>query len=343
MKHLLSFVILTVTFMSFSQSKVTFNGTITNPNNENVFVFKTITENGQEKKKTISTVKLDKNGSFQMTFEVETLSEMFFNDGNESTTFLIQPGDELFLTLNTKMFDETIEYYGKGAEKNNAIKNMALMTESVTNQVYGFDADTDTNEVFTYIDSEISKLIDLTKDYQSIEGFKAYGDQLIAGFEKSRLNLRKSFIENLEMMQAFQKLAGSDGIDIKGIDLKGLEISLSQFKGKVIVIDFWAPWCAPCRAEMPAYKELENKYEEEVIFISLGVYSEEKPWKKMATDLGFKHNIFVNKDEYSQFDDWMVNYIPRYVVLDKDFKVVDVNAPRPSTGELEKMILELLN
>jgi len=341
MKYLLSFVILTVTYLSFSQTKVTFNGRITHPNNESVSIFRTIKVDGKNKKETISTAKLDEKGSFQMTFEVETLSEMIFNDGNESTTFLIQPGDELFLTLNTKMFDETIEYYGKGAEKNNAIKNMALMAEYVTDRVFEFNTDADTNEVFTYIDFEMSNLIDLAKDYQSIEGFQAYGDQLIEGFEKSKTDLRKSFIENLEMMKAFQKLVGSDGIDIKGVDLNGEEISLSQFKGKVIVIDFWAPWCAPCRAEMPAYKELEDKYGEEIIFISLGVYSEKKSWKKMAIDLDFKHNIFVNKEGYSQFDDWMVNYIPRYVVLDKEFKIVDADAPRPSSGELEKLILEL--
>ena len=340
MKYLLSLVILTVTFLTFSQSTVTFNGTITNPNNEKVFIFQTITENGHKEKKTISSAKLDKNGSFQMTFEVKELSEMTFNDGNESTTFLIQPGDELFLTLNTKMFDETIAYYGKGAEKNNAIKNMALMTESVTERVYEFDTDIDTNEVFTYIDYEMSNLIDLTKDYQSIEGFQAYGEQLIQSYDEARINLRTAFRENLAMMQIFQQLSGTEGIDIKGIDLNGEEISLAQFKGKIIVIDFWAPWCAPCRAEMPAYKELEEKYGTEVNFISIGVYSEKKPWIKMATQLGFEHNIFVNKEGNSQFDSWRVDYIPRYIVIGKDFKVIDADAPRPSSGELEKMISE---
>ena len=43
------------------------------------------------------------------------------------------------------------------------------------------------------------------------------------------------------------------------------------------------------------------------------------------------------KDSQSQFSDWMVNYIPRYIVIGKDFKVLDPDAPRPSSGEMETL------
>ena len=43
-------------------------------------------------------------------------------------------------------------------------------------------------------------------------------------------------------------------------DLDGNEVSSDQFKGKVVVLDFWATWCGPCRQEIPGYVELQKKY-----------------------------------------------------------------------------------
>ncbi len=43
-------------------------------------------------------------------------------------------------------------------------------------------------------------------------------------------------------------------------DVHGKTIKSDQFKGKVLVVDFWATWCGPCRSEIPGYVELEKKY-----------------------------------------------------------------------------------
>jgi thiol-disulfide isomerase/thioredoxin len=59
--------------------------------------------------------------------------------------------------------------------------------------------------------------------------------------------------------------------DFKVKDLEGKEISLQAFKGKVILLNFWASWCGPCRAEIPGLIDLQNKYKERVQIIGLVV------------------------------------------------------------------------
>lgn len=341
MKYLLSNFAIVFSMLSFAQTNVTLKGKITNPTGENVSVYQVVEKDGRGVKKDIDETELSTDGEFELKFSVEEQVNIFFSDGNESTQLLVQPGDELVLTLNTKMFDETIEYAGKGSEKNNAVKNIALMLENIINHVYEFESDTDTIEVYSYIDNAMEGLIGIVKDYQNIKDFKSHGDDLIKELEATNTGLKHEYLANLEMMLFISELIGTAGINIKGIDLEGNEVNLADYKGKLIVIDFWAPWCAPCRAEMPAFSELEAKYGEEVNFISLAVYSKEKNWEKMATDLGFKNNIFVAEEDYSQFDSWQVQYIPRYVILDKDFNVIDADAPRPSSGKMETMILKL--
>jgi thiol-disulfide isomerase/thioredoxin len=59
-------------------------------------------------------------------------------------------------------------------------------------------------------------------------------------------------------------------------DLNGQELSLSRFRGKVILLDFWATWCVPCRAEIPRLVELQNQYRERGLQI-IGISMDDSP------------------------------------------------------------------
>ncbi|MBL8137896.1 MAG: TlpA family protein disulfide reductase [Acidobacteria bacterium] len=53
--------------------------------------------------------------------------------------------------------------------------------------------------------------------------------------------------------------------------LDGKKVSLSQFKGKVVLLNFWATWCGPCKAEIPGFVELQQQYKNDLVILGLSV------------------------------------------------------------------------
>jgi hypothetical protein len=87
---------------------------------------------------------------------------------------------------------------------------------------------------------------------------------------------------------------------------------------------------------VPSLKKLEEKYGADINFVSVALFCKKEDWEKMATGFDLKHNMFLDKNEEEKIKKYDIKFIPRYIVLDKDLKVIDANAPRPSSGELQK-------
>jgi len=123
------------------------------------------------------------------------------------------------------------------------------------------------------------------------------------------------------------------------------EYNLEDFKGKLVYIDCWAQWCAPCKREIPFLLELEKKYaKKDIVFIKLSLDSDIDAWKKYIKENNLEENAFILKDNFkSKFaESYMITGIPKFILLDKDLKIVDANAKRPSNKELIEDIDKLL-
>lgn len=126
-------------------------------------------------------------------------------------------------------------------------------------------------------------------------------------------------------------------------DTSGKNISLESLKGKLVYVDVWATWCGPCKAQIPFLKQLEEKYrEEDIAFVSLSIdqLKNISKWKDMIVDKQLEGiQIIADKAWRSKFvTDYVIEGIPRFILIDKDGNLMDPMAPRPAIyveGEMQ--------
>ncbi|WP_140939234.1 TlpA family protein disulfide reductase [Sphingobacterium lumbrici] len=123
-------------------------------------------------------------------------------------------------------------------------------------------------------------------------------------------------------------------------------VSLADFKGKIVLLDVWATWCAPCKAEIPHLKALEKKYEgKEIVFLSVSVDEAKgkQDWLNMlqSQQLGGVQ-LYAGSFKNPLTDFYKITTIPRFMIFDPQGKIVSTNAPRPSDPKLKQVLDEQL-
>ena len=122
--------------------------------------------------------------------------------------------------------------------------------------------------------------------------------------------------------------------------------SLDDLKGKYTYIDVWATWCGPCIAEIPSLKKVEEQFHgKNIQFLSLSIddAKDHDKWVKMVTDdeLGGIQLLGDNAWETQFVQDYLINGIPHFILLDPELNIVKYNAPRPSNPKLIELFVEL--
>jgi thiol-disulfide isomerase/thioredoxin len=129
-------------------------------------------------------------------------------------------------------------------------------------------------------------------------------------------------------------------------NFKGGKTSLESLKGKYVYIDVWATWCGPCREEIPHLQKLEEDYKgKNIEFVSISVDQKKDydKWHKMIEEKSLRgQQLFADNDWQSKFvQDYAVEGIPRFILLDTEGKIINADAPRPSDPKLIENLKEL--
>lgn len=106
-------------------------------------------------------------------------------------------------------------------------------------------------------------------------------------------------------------------------DVDNRKVTLSEFKGKVIILDFWATWCVPCKAEIPGFIDLQKKYGGRGLqIIGLSVDDPAGTAKKYAGDMKMNYPVLLaeGKEEILQAYD-PIPSIPVSVVIGRDGRI----------------------
>ena len=104
-------------------------------------------------------------------------------------------------------------------------------------------------------------------------------------------------------------------------------------EGKFVIIDFWATWCLPCLFQLPEFEKLSEKYPD-IRFIGISIDQNEKLWVKRLKKDGMPAHIQeVLADPYVVGDAWDITSIPRFLLIDENFRIINAFAPCPSDRE----------
>jgi len=125
--------------------------------------------------------------------------------------------------------------------------------------------------------------------------------------------------------------------------LDGKTVHLSDFRGKAVLLNFWATWCQPCKIEMPWFAELQKQYGPQGLQI-VGVAMDDASPKEIAEfaqDLGVNYPILVGKEAVGDAYGG-VQFLPATFYIGRDGKVVDKVFGLKGRGEIEENIKKAL-
>lgn len=131
--------------------------------------------------------------------------------------------------------------------------------------------------------------------------------------------------------------------DIVLTDMSGKQVSLDSFKGKTVVLNFWATWCPPCRGEMPEFDELNKEFQKtgEAVLLAVNLTDGKRETPERVAEFlretGYTMTVLLDeKQEASSF--FGVRYIPTTFILDKDGRL----AGQIQGATTKDAVLELL-
>jgi peroxiredoxin len=140
-------------------------------------------------------------------------------------------------------------------------------------------------------------------------------------------------------------LKGQAAPDFSLQSLEGQTIRLSDFRGKAVVLNFWATWCEPCKIETPWFVELQKQYGPDGLQV-IGIAADEGDSKddvaKFTRSMGVNYPVLLGKEAVVNSYGG-VQFLPETIYIGRDGKVIEKVFGLKGKGEIEDYIKRALN
>ncbi len=129
--------------------------------------------------------------------------------------------------------------------------------------------------------------------------------------------------------------------DFTATDISGTSLTLSDLKGKVVLLDFWATWCPPCRVEVPHLIDIQKRFgERKFVLISVSLDRDLDAARKFVKEKGMDWVHIIDREAARKLaEKYQVEYIPSTFVIDRKGKIA---ASQLRGSDLKEKIGELL-
>lgn len=146
------------------------------------------------------------------------------------------------------------------------------------------------------------------------------------------------------LLSCSQAPIAKEAPDFTRVDATGQQVSLSKYRGKVVLLDFWATWCTGCKEEIPWYLEFADKYGKNGLAV-VGVSMDADGWKAvkpfLAEKMRITYPVVVGDNELAkQFSG--VKSLPQTLLIDRQGRIVYSHTGVVDKAKFESRIQELL-
>ena len=129
------------------------------------------------------------------------------------------------------------------------------------------------------------------------------------------------------------------GFSLKDTD--GKIVKLSDFKGKIIILDFWATWCMPCRKGIPDFIALQKEFKKDIVVIGISLDQQKNEVLPFMKQMGINYPVVFGTPEVAQ-NYGGVEAIPHSFIIDRKGHIVDQHVGLVPKSEYTDLIKKLL-